>query len=232
MKILLIEDEKRTAHYLKKGLSEQGFTVATAYDGIDGLFKAKESEYDLIILDVMLPHLDGWAVLSRYRQINASTPILLLTACDDVNDRVKGLELGADDYLIKPFAFSELVARVQSLIRRCQVNDNQGETGKLTVADLVIDYKAMRVTRHNQLIQLTAKEFALLCYLVKNRGKIVSRTMIAEQVWDINFDSETNIIDVAIKRLREKIDKPFAFPLIHTKRGLGYSLEDRHHESN
>ncbi|MCP4473608.1 MAG: heavy metal response regulator transcription factor [Gammaproteobacteria bacterium] len=225
MKILLVEDEKRTAKYLKKGLSEQGFSVDMAHDGLDGLFQAKEGNYDLIILDVMLPQIDGWTVLQHYRQIDKLTPVIFLTARDDVVDRVKGLELGADDYLIKPFAFSELLARIYSLLRRSHKTEQSGEESKLTIADLTIDFKAMKVTRAGKTVNLTAKEFLLLGYLARNYGKVVSRTMIAEQVWGINFDSDTNIIDVAIKRLRAKIDQPFAFPLIHTKRGLGYIME-------
>lgn len=223
MHILIIEDEEKTAAYLKKGLNEHSFNVDLAHDGQSGLFQAKTTSYDLIILDVMLPIMDGWEVIKRIRKFNNSTPILFLTACDDVNDRVKGLELGADDYLVKPFAFSELLARVRTILRRGQAQQIQ----TLVVDDLEIDCLGHKAKRASKLINLTAKEFNLLSLLVRNKGSLMTRTMIAEKVWDMNFDSDTNVIDVAIRRLRQKIDQPFAKKLIHTVRGVGYVLEER-----
>ncbi len=222
MKILVIEDEVKTAKYLSKGLTEQGFIVDIALNGLEGLYQAQEGNYDLLILDVMLPQLDGWSIVKSFRKKNQTVPILFLTAKNDVSDRVKGLHLGADDYLVKPFAFSELVARVLTLMRR----GKKYEANKLTIADLTIDFESLKVMRQGQPIDLTSKEFTLLAYLMRNSGKVLSRTMIAHHVWDINFDSDTNVVDVAIRRLRSKIDEIFAKKLIQTKRGLGYVLQD------
>lgn len=229
IKLLLIEDEKNTAEYLKKGFSEQGIMTTIAHNGIDGLLKAKKTPQDLILLDIMLPKLNGWEILTQYRKTDKHTPILLLTAKDSVHDRVKGLNMGADDYLVKPFSFAELLARIHSLVRRTRDKNLDSITEELTISDLTINYHNTQVTRSGKPIHLTAKEFALISYLAKNYKRIVSRTMIAATVWDIHFETGTNIIDVAIRRLRQKIDKPYSFPLIHTERGLGYILEDRHH---
>jgi two-component system copper resistance phosphate regulon response regulator CusR len=223
MRILIIEDERKTAAFLNKGLSESGFVVDTEENGEQGLLLALSKSYDLIILDVMLPGRDGWSILSTLRQSGNQVPVLFLTARDAVQDRVKGLELGADDYLIKPFAFSELLARVRLLLRRAPAR--QSET--LQIADLEIAFARQKATRGGNRLDLTAKEFALLSLLVRRTGEVLSRTLIAEQVWDINFDSDTNVIDVAIRRLRSKVDDPFEKKLIHTVRGVGYVLEDR-----
>lgn len=223
MHILIIEDERKTAAFLNKGLSESGFVVDTEENGEQGLLLALSKNYDLLILDVMLPGRDGWSILSTLRQSGNQIPVLFLTARDTVQDRVKGLELGADDYLIKPFAFSELLARVRLLLRRAPIR--QSET--LQIADLEIDFARQKATRSGNRLDLTAKEFALLSLLVRRTGEVLSRTLIAEQVWDINFDSDTNVIDVAIRRLRSKVDDPFEKKLIHTVRGVGYVLEDR-----
>lgn len=222
MKILIIEDEPKTLAFISKGLSENGFIIDQARDGEDGLFQAVTSSYDLIILDVMLPKIDGWNVIKKIREVN-HTPVLFLTACDDVHERVQGLELGADDYLVKPFAFSELLARVKTLLRRGLTRPVE----LLKIDDLEIDLLRQKVFRQGQRIELTAKEFALLSLLMRRQGEFLSRTLIAEQIWDSNFDSDTNIVDVMIKRLRRKIDEPFEKKLIHTVRGLGYVLEDR-----
>lgn len=223
MRLLIIEDEPKTASYLKKGLTENGFVADIAPDGEEGEHLATTSSYDLIILDVMLPKRDGWSILSMIRQKGLLTPVLFLTAQDSVNNRVKGLELGADDYLIKPFAFSELLARVRTILRRGQVH--QPDT--LAVADLHIDLLRHKATRAGERLDLTPKEFALLSLLTRRLGEVVSRTVIAEQVWDMNFDSDTNVVDVAVRRLRSKVDDPFEKKLIHTIRGVGYVLEDR-----
>ena len=223
MRILIIEDERKTAAFLHKGLSESGFVVDTEENGEQGLLLALGKDYDLIILDVMLPGRDGWSILATLRQSGNRIPILFLTARDAVQDRVKGLELGADDYLIKPFAFSELLARVRSLLRRAPAR--QSET--LQVADLEIEFARQKATRSGSRLDLTPKEFSLLSLMVRRTGEILSRTLIAEQVWDINFDSDTNVIDVAIRRLRSKVDDPFEKKLIHTVRGVGYVFEDR-----
>ncbi len=223
MRILIIEDERKTAAFLNKGLSESGFVVDTEENGEQGLLLALSKGYDLIILDVMLPGRDGWSILSTLRQSGNQVPVLFLTARDAVQDRVKGLELGADDYLIKPFAFSELLARVRLLLRRAPAR--QSET--LQIADLEIAFARQKATRGGNRLDLTAKEFSLLSLLVRRTGEVLSRILIAEQVWDINFDSDTNVIDVAIRRLRSKVDDPFEKKLIHTVRGVGYVLEDR-----
>lgn len=223
MRILLVEDEVKTLAYLKKGLTEQGFVVDTAEDGLNGLFLAEQSEYDLIILDIMLPKMDGWSVIQKLRKTNKTVPVLFLSARDSIDDRVKGLELGADDYLVKPFAFSELLARIRSILRRGHVQQKE----VLQIADLQIDLLKHKVYRANKHIDLTPKEFSLLSLLARREGEVLSRTLIAEQVWDMNFDSDTNIIDVAIRRLRQKIDTGFTVKLIHTIRGVGYVLEKR-----
>src|SRR5512135_2695612 len=222
MKLLIIEDEPKTADYLRQGFSESGLTADIARNGTDGLHLAVTETYDLVVLDVMLPGLDGWAVLRGMRAVGKDTPVLFLTARDQVDDRVKGLELGADDYLTKPFAFAELLARVRTLLRRgkaAQVLD------RLVVADLEIDLLRRRVTRTGKRIDLTAKEFALLELLTRRRGEVLPRSLIASQVWDMNFDSDTNVIDVAVRRLRAKIDEGFEPRLIRTVRGMGYALE-------
>ncbi|MEP6878002.1 MAG: heavy metal response regulator transcription factor [Nitrosospira sp.] len=223
MRILIIEDEKKTASFLQKGLSESGYVVDTSGDGDEGLLLALDINYDLIILDVMLPERDGWSILLALRQAGKQMPILFLTARDTVSDRVKGLELGADDYLVKPFAFSELLARVRLLFRRTPVRHSE----ILKIADLEIVPARQRAMRSGKRLDLTSKEFALLSLLMRREGEVLSRTLIAEQVWDINFDSDTNVIDVAIRRLRGKVDDPFEQKLIHTVRGVGYVLENR-----
>jgi two-component system copper resistance phosphate regulon response regulator CusR len=221
-KILVVEDEPKAGDYLVKGLRESGYAADLARNGVDGLALALEHDHDLIVLDVMLPQMDGWAVLAKLRE-RKQTPVLFLTARDDVADRVKGLELGADDYLVKPFAFAELLARIKSLMRRGPVR----EADVVRVADLEIDVLRRRVTRQAQRIELTAKEFALLHLLAKRQGEVLSRTQIASMVWDMNFDSDTNVVDVAIRRLRAKIDDPYPLKLIQTVRGIGYLVEER-----
>ena len=223
MRILIIEDDTKTAAYLHKGLTEHGFVVDTATQGEDGFHLAQHGTYDLIILDVMLPLRDGWSILSELRGAGKQTPVLFLTARDAVHDRVKGLELGADDYLIKPFAFSELLARVRSILRRGY--GRQPEI--LEIEDLTLDLWRHKVRRAGQRIDLTPKEFLLLSVLMQHTGEVLSRTLIAELVWDIHFDSDTNVVDVAVRRLRSKVDDPFSERLIHTVRGLGYVLEAR-----
>jgi two-component system, OmpR family, copper resistance phosphate regulon response regulator CusR len=223
MKLLVVEDEPKTAAYLQKGLAENGFLLDIASNGTDGLHLATTGEYDLIILDVMLPQRDGWSIITALRATGRQVPVLFLTARDSVQDRVKGLELGADDYLVKPFAFSELLARVRTLVRRGQVRPVE----ILRIADLEIDLLRHKITRGGQRIDLPPKELALLSLLARRAGETLSRTIIAEQVWDINFDSDTNVVDVAIRRLRSKVDDPFEKKLIHTVRGMGYVLEER-----
>jgi two-component system copper resistance phosphate regulon response regulator CusR len=222
MKILIVEDEPKTGDYLKQGLSESGFTADLANNGIDGLHLALTGNYDLLVLDVMLPGLNGWQVLESLRRGVKEMPVLFLTAKDHVEDRVKGLELGADDYLVKPFAFSELLARVRSLLRR---GKNNIEPTVLRIADLELDLLRRRVTRAGTRVDLTAKEFSLLELLLRRKGEVLPRSMIASQVWDMNFDSDTNVIEVALRRLRAKVDDPFEPKLIHTVRGMGYVLE-------
>ena len=222
MRILIVEDDRKAAQYLRQGLTEHGFVVDTAFDGVDGAHLASTGNYDLVVLDVMLPGRDGWQVLGELRRSKA-TPVLFLTARDGVEDRVKGLELGADDYLVKPFAFSELLARIRTVLRRGQ----QREPDVLKVADLELDALRRRVERAGERIELTAKEFALLHLFMRREGEVLSRTVIAEQVWDINFDSDTNVVDVAVRRLRAKVDDPFERKLLHTVRGAGYVLEAR-----
>ena len=222
MRILVVEDEPKTGDYLKKGLSESGFAVDLGRTGPDGRHLAATEDYDLIILDVMLPGIDGWRLMQEIRKTK-DTPVLFLTARDAVEDRVKGLELGADDYLAKPFAFSELLARVRTILRR----GPRREQESISISDLEIDVLKRRVTRGGKRIDLTAKEFALLQLLASRQGEVLSRTLIASQVWDMNFDSDTNVVDVAIRRLRAKVDDPFPNKLIHTLRGMGYVFEER-----
>lgn len=222
MKVLIVEDERKTADYLQQGLSEQGCTVDVAYDGIDGQHLALHYDFDVIVLDAMLPGLDGFAILRSLRSVK-TTPVIMLTARDSVEDRVKGLREGADDYLIKPFSFIELLARLQVLARRGRAQ----ESTLLRVGDLQIDMISRKAMRGRQRLDLTAKEFALLAALARHQGEILSKTAIAEMVWDMNFDSNTNVVEVAIKRLRAKIDVPFDAPLLHTVRGMGYVLEER-----
>ena len=223
MKILIIEDEPKTGDYLRQGLREAGFAVDLVANGIDGLHQAQEGEHDLLILDVMLPGLDGWQVLQRLRSQGRQMPVLFLTARDQVEDRVKGLELGADDYLVKPFSFAELLARVRTILRRGR---NGTETTTLQVADLELDLLRRRVSRGGRRIDLTAKEFGLLELLMRRQGEVLPRSLIASQVWDMNFDSDTNVIEVAVRRLRAKVDDGFEHKLIQTVRGMGYVLED------
>ena len=222
MKILLLEDEPKTGAYLKQGLVEAGFVVDWVADGLDGLHLALTEAHDLAVLDVMLPGLDGWQVLQGIRRAGKDMPVLFLTARDHVEDRVKGLELGADDYLVKPFAFSELLARVRTLLRR---RGKTKESEYLKAADLELDLLRRRVNRGGRRIDLTAKEFALLELLLRRQGEVLPRSLIASQVWDMNFDSDTNVIEVAIKRLRQKVDEGFEPKLIRTVRGMGYILD-------
>ncbi len=221
MKILIVEDEVKTGDYLKQGLSEAGFVVDLARDGMDGLHLALTEVYDLVLLDVMLPSLDGWQVLESMRGAGKEVPVLFLTARDQVSDRVKGLELGADDYLVKPFAFAELLARARSLLRRGKAKEPE----VLRVADLELDLLRRRVARSGKRIDLTAKEFGLLELLMRRQGEVLPRSLIASQVWDMNFDSDTNVIEVAVRRLRAKMDDDFEPKLIRTVRGMGYVLE-------
>lgn len=223
MKILVIEDEPRAAQYLRQGLTEQGFTVEVALTGADGLHSAMAGDHDLIVLDIMLPGFDGFAVLSALRT-SKQTPVLLLTARGNTDDKLKGFELGADDYLVKPFQFPELVARVRALLKRG--TQAPSET-VLQAADLHVDPVKHRAVRSGSPIDLSAKEFALLALLMRRSGQVLSRTEIASLVWDINFDSDTNVVDVAIRRLRAKVDDPFEIKLIHTVRGVGYVFEQR-----
>ncbi len=221
MRILIVEDEIKSADYLKKGLSDSGYQVEISHDGLDGLFIAQSGEFDLLILDVMLPGLDGWSFIRRFRE-RSQIPVLFLTARDSVEDRVKGLELGADDYLIKPFSYAELLARVRTLLRRGPVRLHD----TFALADLEVDVLKRRALRGGQRIELTNKEFALLQLLLQHKGEVMSRSQIASQVWDMNFDSDTNVVDVAIRRLRAKIDDGFDIKLIQTVRGMGYRIED------
>ena len=220
MKILVVEDETKTGDYIKQGLTESGFVVELVRNGLDGHHKAMTGNFELIILDVMLPDIDGWRILSSLRESKIFTPVLFLTARDSVKDRVKGLELGADDYLVKPFAFAELLARVRTLLRR----GTSTPSNTLNIADLELDIPSRVVNRAGKSINLTTKEFTLLELMVRRQGEVLPRSLIASQVWDMNFDSDTNVIDVAIRRLRAKIDDPFTPKLIQTVRGMGYKL--------
>ena len=221
MRILIIEDEPKTAGFLRKGLSEAGYVVDVAGDGSQGLYLALEMDFDLVVLDVMLPGLDGWQVLARMREAGRKAQVLMLTARDAVHHRVQGFEMGADDYMIKPFAFSELLARVRSLLRRAAPRASE----PICLADLEIDLLRHRTIRAGQKLDLTAKEFLLLTLLARRAGEVLSRTLIAEMVWDMNFDSDTNVVDVNVRRLRSKVDDPFPVKLIHTIRGAGYVLD-------
>ena len=222
MRLLLAEDEAHAGEYLVKGLGENGFVVDWVRTGPEAVSHAAAAEYDLIILDVGLPGMDGWTVVQEIRKRH-QTPVLFLTARDRVEDRVRGLEAGADDYLVKPYAFSELLARVRALLRR----GKQQEAEVLRIADLEVHLLRRRVERAGQRIDLTAKEYALLLLFLRRRGEVLSRTLIAEQVWDMNFDSDTNVVEVAVRRLRAKIDDPFPTRLVHTVRGFGYVMEER-----
>lgn len=225
MRILVIEDEARLADYLRKGLSESGYVVDVAHDGIDGRHLALEGEYDLVLLDVMLPGVDGFGVLRDLRE-RKDTPVLMLTARDKVEDRVQGLKGGADDYLVKPFAFSELLARVEALLRRGSSRTAQPLT-TMRLGELEVDLARRKAMRAGKRLDLTPKEFNLLALLLRRQGEVLSRTVLAEQVRDLNFDSETNVIDVAVRRLRAKLDEGFDKPMLHTVRGMGYVLELR-----
>ncbi len=222
MKILIVEDEPKAGDYLRQDLREAGYVVDLVTNGIDGLHHGLEGDHDLVILDVMLPGMDGWQVLSSLRSRGREIPVLFLTARDQVEDRVKGLELGADDYLVKPFSFAELLARVRTILRRGR---SGLEATTLQVADLELDLLRRRVTRAGKRIDLTAKEFGLLELLMRRHGEVLPRSLIASQVWDVNFDSDTNVIEVAMRRLRSKVDDPFELRLIQTVRGMGYVLE-------
>lgn len=224
MKLLIVEDQAKTGQYLCQGLREAGFATELAGDGDTGLHLALTGDYDLLLLDVMLPGRDGWQIVQRVREAGLDTPVLFLTARDTVQDRVRGLELGADDYLVKPFAFAELLARVRSLLRR---GGSATQETSLSVADLRLDLIRRRVERADRRLDLTAKEFALLELLLRRQGEVLPKSLIASQVWDMNFDSDTNVIEVAIRRLRLKIDDAHATKLIHTVRGMGYVLEER-----
>jgi two-component system copper resistance phosphate regulon response regulator CusR len=223
MRILIVEDERRSREFLAKGLQEAGYVVDVAGDGEEGLQATRENDFDLIVLDVMLPVRDGWHVLEQLRTKGCETPVLFLTARDSVPDRVRGLELGADDYLVKPFAWTEFLARVRTLLRRSPVRTAE----IIKIGDLELDLPRMKARRGRQPIDLTAKEFQLLSLLARRRGEVLSRTTICEQVWDMNFSTDSNAVDVAMGRLRRKVDEPFENKLIHTQRGLGYILEDR-----
>lgn len=223
MRILIIEDETKTAAYLYKGLTENGFSVDVADNGEDGLHLAMTESYDLIVLDVMLPGKDGLSVIEEIRKSGGDIPVIFLSARDAVQDRVRGLELGADDYLVKPFAFSELLVRIRNILRRGTAR----QPDILLASDLEVDMVRHKAKRGNVSLDLTPKEFLLISLLLRRKGEVVSRTLIAEQVWGINFDTDTNIVDVAIRRLRKKVDDPFRQKLIHTVRGAGYILEER-----
>ena len=223
MRLLIVEDQKRTADFICKGFQEYQFQAEAVYDGAEAIYRVAEIDYDAVILDVMLPIVDGWAVLEKIRELKPNLPVLMLSACDGVESRVRGLDMGAQDYLIKPFSFNELLARIKSLLRR-KPNDNPVV---LAIDDLTLNLAKHTAQRSGEKIALTAKEFMLLAFLIRRTGDVLSRTLIAEHVWDIHFDSNTNIIDVAIKRLREKVDNGYQKKLIHTVRGVGYVLEVR-----
>ena len=222
MKLLIVEDEVKSASFLKRGFSEAGFVVSLAADGAAGMSQIQTGSFDLIVLDIMLPALDGWHILKSLRDAGLETPVLVLTARDEVSDRVRGLELGADDYLVKPFAFSELLARVRTILRRPPVR----EAATLRVADLELDLVGHKATRAGQWLDLTVREFTLLSLLMRHAGEVLTRTLIAESVWNMHSDGETNVVDVNLRRLRAKLDDPFAVKLLRTVRGVGYVLED------
>ena len=225
MRVLLVEDEPKTAAFVRRGLEENGFTVLSATRGDEGLSLARTESFGAIILDISLPVLDGFSILAALRQSGSVIPVLCLTARDTVLERVKGLELGADDYLVKPFSFSELLARLRTILRR---GTQSAVERIIRVADLEIDLPRVRASRAGQRLELTAKEFNLLALLARRQGEVLSRTVIAEEVWDVNFDSDTNVVEVAIRRLRKKMDDPFVQKLIHTVRGVGYVFDSRH----
>lgn len=222
MKLLVIEDEPKLADYLRKGLTESGFSIDLSGDGIEGLAMARCGDYEVVVIDIMLPGIDGFKVLQELRK-SSKVPILMLTARDDVEDRVRGLEGGADDYLAKPFAFSELLARIRALLRRSPMQ----EATRFVLADLQLDLATRRATRAGKRLDLTVKEFALLSLLLRRQGQVLTRAILADQVWGMNFDSETNVVDVAVRRLRGKVDDPFDQKLLHTVRGMGYVMEQR-----
>lgn len=224
MKILLVEDEISLGDYIKKGLSEAGFIVEHHTTGLDGYHALMTEDFNVVIMDVMLPDVSGFELVRNYRAAGKLTPVLFLTAKDDLSDRVKGIEIGGDDYLTKPFAFAELLVRIKNLLRR--VNQTDYANTVLQIADLKMDIAKRTVSRGGQIIKLTAKEFALLQFFLERQGEVLPRSVIASQVWDINFDSDTNVIDVAIRRLRIKIDDDFDIKLIHTVRGMGYRLDN------
>lgn len=226
MKLLIIEDEEKTAAFLRKGLTESGFSVDICSTGAEGIAMANENSYDLIVLDVMLPDTDGWQVISKLKAGGLTTPVIFLTARDSVQDRVKGLELGGNDYLVKPFAFSELLARIKNILRNVG-QSRQGEGDIIKIADLEIDLVRHKARRSNQRLELTPKEFSLLSLLARCTGEVLSRTRIAGHIWDVDFESDTNVVDVHMRRLRSKVDDPFDKKLIHTVRGVGYVLEER-----
>ena len=222
MRLLVVEDERKTGDYIRQGLTEAGFVVDLVRHGVDGAHRATTEDYDLIVLDINLPGIDGWTVLRRVRDVGKTVPVLFLTARDEVKDRVQGLESGADDYLTKPFAFAELLARVRSLLRRGRSTDPE----VLRVADLELNLTRRRVTRAGKRIELTPKEFGLLELLIRRRGEVLPRSLIASQVWDMNFDSDTNVIEVAMRRLRAKVDDGYEPKLIKTIRGMGYVIDE------
>ncbi len=222
MKILVVEDEKKVASFIKKGLEEEYYSVDVAYDGREGLRLALGEDYDLMILDVMLPLKDGFTLVKELRSEKISTPILLLTAKDTVENKVEGLDSGADDYLTKPFAFEELLARIRALLRRKEISKSL----QLKAGDLILDTQSHKVSRSGVEITLTPKEYSILEYLLRHKNRVVSRTLLSEHVYDYHFDSDTNVIDVYINKLRNKIDKQFDNPLLHTIRGVGYILKD------
>lgn len=223
MHVLVVEDEEKTASFLKKGFSESNFIADVSHDGLDALARAKKKEYDIIVLDVMIPGIDGWEVMKRLRASGNQTPVVFLTARDSVQDRISGLELGADDYLVKPFAFSELVARIHTVLRRGPVKMPE----VIRIADLEIDFVRHKAVRAGIRLDLTPKEFALLSLLARKTGEVMTRTRIAERIWDMELTGETNVVDVHLRRLRAKVDDPFPKELIHTVRGIGYVLEER-----
>ena len=223
MRILVIEDERKVAQFLKKGLQAESYSVDVAHDGVEGSFLARTEQYDAIILDLMLPKKNGFDVVKEIRSEGVRCPVLMLTAKSDVSDRVAGLNLGADDYLPKPFSFSEVLARVRALVRRSGA-ESQGSV--LSIADLSVDVLTRTVRRGAATINLTAKEFQLLEYLLRNKGRVLSRVILTEHIWDMNFDSETNIVDALVNRLRRKLDDEFPVKLIHTVRGVGYVLRE------
>jgi len=223
MKILIVEDEPKTAAFVKRGFTEEGFVADVAIDGMDGLHLALTGDYDAIVLDVMLPRQDGWQVLMEIRKHRPDQPVIMLTALDAVSQRVKGLDMGADDYLVKPFSFSELHARVRNALRRAPAR----QPDVLQLADLDMDLIRHKVSRAGKALDLAPQEYRLLEYLLRHPGEVLTRTRLAEQVWDMNFDGDSNVVDVAVRRLRRKVDAPSDRKLIHTLRGVGYVLEER-----